>query len=351
MGRLNTLFRLARYGFPSTRTETPLILLFNVTTLCNMNCLHCGDDVFGNPVDDLSLTEIEKMSLDLGELEELALGGGEPFMRKDLPEIVRLFVENNGVTTLCIPTNGFNSEQICTAIEKIIVTCPSVNLTVCMSLDGFEKTHDFIRSKPGAFAGVMDTARRFSELRSKYYKFNFFLNATMTNVNHLELPKVAEYVREKFQTHLAVSLLTGTPRDPSTIKLPSTEEIKEAMSKLYALRGSTAVETSFFRVARKVIRQSDAERRQVIPCRAASLIVAVFANGDVRACPSRSVIGNIRNESIREIWNSDEARRQHRSIIRGECGCNNDCYIGHNINHYWRLPFMMLKESVFPAKD
>ncbi len=112
MSRVGTVMKLARCGFPSQRPASPLIVVFHVTTRCNMRCRHCGDDVWGNPADDLPFAVIEQVSADLGPLDDLALGGGEPFLRSDFTEICALFVRNNRVRNLVVPTNGFATDRI-----------------------------------------------------------------------------------------------------------------------------------------------------------------------------------------------------------------------------------------------
>src|SRR3546814_262929 len=98
------LWRLVKFGIAGCRPTSPPVLIFTITTRCNMACRHCGDDVWGDPRNDLSLDEIAKFSAELGTIESLALGGGEPFLRKDLAEICRLFAVNNRVTAISIPS-------------------------------------------------------------------------------------------------------------------------------------------------------------------------------------------------------------------------------------------------------
>ncbi len=89
-------FRLARVH----RLKTPEVLVFYVLDTCNLRCSHC---FYWKEVDDPrnahSIEEIENLAKSLKEpLELLTLTGGEPFLRKDLVEIVHLFVKYNKVT-------------------------------------------------------------------------------------------------------------------------------------------------------------------------------------------------------------------------------------------------------------
>lgn len=342
MSRKDALVRLCKYGFPSRRSTSPLVLFYNVTTRCNMQCRHCGDDVWGDPANDLPFPVIEQLSRDLGPLHEVALGGGEPFLRSDLPEICALFVRNNAVRNLCIPTNGFATGLICDKVREILARCRDVNVSLVLSLDGFQATHDNIRM-PGSFDRVMETAGRLAELRTAHANFSFFFNATISGLNWRELPELARFVREKFAANLDFNMLTGTPRD-SAVQLPALVDLEKTVDQIYAARDNTPAQDNWFRVYKEINLRTNVEKRQVIPCRAGSLIALIDANGDVRACAQLPPLGNLRDQSIREIWSSAKARQQHQAIIRGGCACNNDCYIIYSLNYYWKAPLLMLKQ-------
>lgn len=342
MSRIGSLFKLCRHGFASQRPQSPLMVVFNVTTRCDMKCRHCGDDVWGDPANDLPLAEVEKFSRSLGKSDDLALGGGEPFLYNELPEICELFVRNNGVRNIGIPTNGFATERICFAVEKILHKCPETNIVLMPSLDGFQATHDNIRM-PGSFERVMETARRLCVLREKNPHFNFYFNATINDVNWRELPELAMFVREQFHTHLDFNLLTGNPRD-AVLQLPAQRELEQTVDGIYAARDSSPLLASWLKIYRDTVLRTNAEGRQIIPCRAGSLIATVYANGDVRACPLLPVLGNLREQSFQDIWHGNVARQQHKSVIHGDCACNNDCFLPGSLNHYWKLPLLMLRQ-------
>ena len=64
-----------------------------------------------NQSGDLSFDEIATLSRTMPPFRELWLSGGEPLMRGRLGEIVKLFVDRNGIDTLNLPTNGLFPEQ------------------------------------------------------------------------------------------------------------------------------------------------------------------------------------------------------------------------------------------------
>ena len=78
--------------------------IFFVTTKCNESCKHCFYHEHLNQKDEMSLQEIEQMVGKLGKVQVLLLSGGEPFLRKDLYEVIKLFITKAGVKVVSIPT-------------------------------------------------------------------------------------------------------------------------------------------------------------------------------------------------------------------------------------------------------
>src|SRR6202046_221682 len=92
---------LKRYARLATgQPFSPALLNILVTSVCDMRCTHC---FFTEELDDvprkklqMSTREIERISETICDnLGSLILAGGEPFTRKDLPEIVHAFYTNN----------------------------------------------------------------------------------------------------------------------------------------------------------------------------------------------------------------------------------------------------------------
>ncbi len=338
------LRRLIKYGFVSQRPKSPNILTFNVTTKCNMSCRHCMDDCWGNPHEDLSFKEIETVSKELGQIEEVGFGGGEPFLRDDLVEIYELFVKKNGVRTITIPSNGFATDLIFSSVQRIMRICPEVTLNLMLSIDGFALTHDNLR-KPGSFEKTLETTRRLSALKNNFQNLNLCFGATIHSFNYHELPSLAKFLYDEFKLSLECNILSGKPRD-DTLMLPPRHELELALNEVYAVRESSTMYFDWLQVYRNVRLITEAESRQVVPCRAGSLICVIYANGDVRACPYLPLLGNLRKKPFQDIWHSEEALKQYNMIKRGGCVCNDNCYIVPSLANYWKLPLLMVHQRL-----
>ena len=344
MKRLNALIRLARYSFTGRRPASPINLQLLVTTRCNISCLHCSDDVWGDSKEDLSLQEIDTFSNNLGHVEVVELGGGEPFLRNDLADICELFVRKNRVRMLGIATNSFATDTISTEVRRILEKCPGATLNLLLSLDGFAPTHDAIR-RPGSFDRTMEMARRLTAMKKEFSRLSFFFNATIHSSNWRELPALSRFLRKEFHADLEFNVLSGKPRDAS-LRLPSMADLEQTIDGIYAAREASSYMADWLHVYRDLRLKTYAENRQVIPCRAGSLSGMVYANGNVHACPKLPPLGNLRNNSFQSIWHSAEAQRNFHSIRRGACACDGDCFLIVSLLNHWKLPFLMLQERL-----
>jgi hypothetical protein len=76
-----------------------------------------------------------------------------------------------------------------------------------------------------------------------------------------------------------------------------------------------------------------ATQSQVVPCRAGVLSAVVYANGDVSVCENHSPIGNLREKTFPDIWNSPEAAKVRQSIAAKECYCTNEVFLWPSITY------------------
>ncbi len=121
-----------------------------VTSVCNARCAHCFYPINAGK-NELTLEEIEKLTRTLPSIRLLLIGGGEPFLRRDLPEIVKLYFERTHFFTCSIPTNGFGPEEIARMAERICSFDRHLSFGVTVSLDGFREYHDLVRRVPGLY--------------------------------------------------------------------------------------------------------------------------------------------------------------------------------------------------------
>jgi len=134
------------------RPISPVFLNILVTSVCDMRCTHC---FFTEELDDrprkklqMKTDEIAKISETLGgNLGVLVLAGGEPFTRKDLPEIVKSFYENNKLDSVYLMSNGQIHPRIFPDVTRIDDEDRNRNVSVSRDNDGMRATREHTRAE------------------------------------------------------------------------------------------------------------------------------------------------------------------------------------------------------------
>lgn len=149
-----------RYGRDSKKLPSHLlqfskdkkpVVVWNMTRRCNLKCVHCyaqaKDIEFEN---ELSTEEGKALIDDLASFGSpvILFSGGEPTMRKDLPELAA-YAREKGMRAV-ISTNG-------TLIDRDLAKkLKDIGLSyVGVSLDGIRETNDKFRGMKGAFDAAL----------------------------------------------------------------------------------------------------------------------------------------------------------------------------------------------------
>src|SRR3954453_10190964 len=143
-------------------------IIFFVTSHCNATCETCfyWDEL--NRQGDLSWEEIVRLSESTPAFTDLWFSGGEPTLRKELPEIIDLFVRNNGVRYINLPTNGLKPNRACEIAEQALSNNPDLELHINIALDGLAESHDFMRGVPGNFEKALETGRLLRRVKPRF---------------------------------------------------------------------------------------------------------------------------------------------------------------------------------------
>ena len=85
------------------------------------------------------------------------MSGGEPFLRGDLSEIVKVIYKNRSPLVVDLPTNGFFVESVLRQTEDITKHCEDMIVDLQLSIDGPERLHDETRGLNGSFEKVKES--------------------------------------------------------------------------------------------------------------------------------------------------------------------------------------------------
>ena len=125
MSALKQIKNLTEQIFKPKRLNT---VVFFVTSICNEKCRHCFYWEELNQKGDLTFEQIRRISETMPAISDLWLSGGEPFMRKELAEILELFYRNNDIRWVNLPTNGLFAERAHRCLDRVLTNCPELHI-------------------------------------------------------------------------------------------------------------------------------------------------------------------------------------------------------------------------------
>ena len=108
----------ARIAQAALTRNVPVYAHFGVTHRCNLTCKICGIWRYGNAKEELSIPETREVARRMRRLgvAQVSIGGGEPFARDDLEDLVQGFIDE-GLNTRVL-TNGIGMPK--SRIDRLI---------------------------------------------------------------------------------------------------------------------------------------------------------------------------------------------------------------------------------------
>ena len=305
----------------------------------------------------MSFDEIRKTSETMPQITDLWLSGGEPTLRKEIDDIVSLFVKNNGVKRLIVPTNGLIKERVFSLVDNTLSSHEQVEeFYLNIALDGYGKTHDKIRGVPGNWEKTLATIEHLYPLKKKFgARFRLNVNTVICADNHTEIKKLSEYLWDNFRLDgQYFNIIRGETKVGEEIKAVPAESLREIyehasdLTTRYAER-MFADDDSAKRFVKKVAyvgtimthyRHQHANHEEKVawsfPCTAGETVAVVDYNGDVRACELLEKFASLKDfdYDFSKLW-ADNSRAAELDKIDGgkSCWCTHVCFIHSSLQH------------------
>jgi len=333
------------------RPFSPGMLNILVTSVCDMRCTHCffTDELDDAPRKKLQMTtrEIEKISETLGgNLGVLVLAGGEPFTRKDLPEIAHAFYTNNKLESLYITSNGQIQQRIFPDIIRILEECPRLNVTVALGIDGPPGQHDKIRQKPGSWDIVVDTARRLQVMKREFPRLDVQTCTCFMNSNQNAIFEWYKFLKLELKPDkINFNYIRPPAADSRELEIDLERYARlaamiDADSRSGAIKNHYAGENGFFKAALDVymhglIAKTRETHQAQLTCYAGTAGGVIYDEGTVSSCEILAPVGNLRDYdwNFRNLWFSPAMQARREKVA-------DNCFCTHESNCYYpSLPF------------
>lgn len=289
--------------------------VWEITLKCNLACSHCGSRAGNTRTKELSTEEALDLVKQMAEvgIKEVTLIGGEAFLRPDWLEIASAINREGMRCTMTTGGYGISLETARKMKEAGIVT-------VSVSIDGLEETHDRLRGKKGSWKYAFKTM---SHLREVGIKFG--CNTQINRLSAPEFPLIYEHIRDAgavaWQIQLTVPM--GNAADNADILLQPYEllDIYPMLARVARRAQKEGVQIQpgnnigyygpFERLLRG--RGNGSEWSFWQGCAAGLSTLGIEADGAIKGCPSLPTSaytgGNIRERNLREIVEQTEELR------------------------------------------
>lgn len=304
--------------------------VWEMTTACNLRCIHCHASGGEPAADELDTKEAKRLMdqlAEVGEFRMMAFTGGEPLVRPDLYELLAYSQALGFVNT--IATNAvLVDDAVARRLRRLGVAIAAV------SLDGFDaETHDMVRGVPGAFDGALRGMRALREVGIVLH-----INITAMEYNIDQMERMMTLVNELGTGILLMYQLVPVGRgrgiEKATLDLDENERLIRFMAQ--AQRTTKAIMEPVagpqywpFLLKRAGVTGGPALRLAegvFHGCSAGRGFVYIKPNGEVWPCPFIEVsCGNVRDKPFLEIWSGSpvlRALRERERLLKGRCS---DC--------------------------
>ena len=294
-----------------------LTATIEITRRCNAKCIHCIIGAGLTKPEELTTQEILSLIEDMSDLccQNIALTGGEPFLRKEWP----LFLQK--ISSLNMqPIFMTNAMLINDDVIDILKLYPNVGIGI--SIDGADKeTHDYVRGIPGIFD-------HFCKIVPKLKEAGIYV-ATPTTVMQSNIDKLDDILQ------LLIQL--GVDAWQIQIVKPSERLPKEEL----------LTEEQYYKLAEKIVeyRKNYSDKINIMEsdcigyfsklqpnlyiqnwrgCECGIYSVSIESDGNVKGCPNmNNSEGNIKTRPFKEIWADHNSFKYNRcpdiEKLKGYC--------------------------------
>ena len=281
-----------------------------VTYRCNAHCNMC--DCFKDPTrpeEEIQLEDIKK----LPEMAFTNITGGEPFIRKDIADIVEELYKKSD--RIVVSTNGYFTGRIIDLCKKF----PKIGIRI--SIEGLQETNDKIRGIPDGFNRGYNTLKTLVEMKHPDVGFGM----TVQDMNCEDLVPLYDISNEMGMEFATATLHNSFYFRKTDNKIEDKFKVAQNFEKLINELLKSKSPKKWFRAYfnHGLINYIYGNKR-LLPCDMSKNAFFIDPFCDVIPCngmAEKAVMGNLRDQTWEELWNSEQAKEVRRCIKDCERNC------------------------------
>lgn len=306
--------------------DAPYLVALNLTERCNLACDHCYLDakvLKEGAVDELGTKDLKRVLSEIAEVGPEAmvvLTGGEPMLRRDLPELAR-HASGLGLMVV-VGTNGMLLRP-----ERIKELQEAGVSGVGVSVDSLNpETHDIFRGKKGAWVKTM---QGIDACKDAGMPFQIHFSATDETAD--EIDDMVAFARAAGAMVLNVFFMvcTGRGEKYSGISPQKYDRVLRRVAAAAKAEKRLMVRAKCAPHFKRIAIEMDpdwpitaAHGYDAGGCIAGTRYARVTPTGDVTPCPyMENSAGSLKEQSFGEIWNDAPVLKALRTPkLEGRCG-------------------------------
>ena len=306
-----------------------------VTYRCNAKCTMCNRyKAPSKPEEEISIETIRK----LPKMYFTNITGGEPFIREDLPDIVRELYKKSD--RIVISTNGFFTDRIIKLCEEF----PNVGIRI--SIEGLEETNNKIRGLDDGYNKGYSTLKKLVEMKHPDVGFGM----TVQDANAKDLVALYEKSNELNMEFATASLHNSfyfvESKNIIKDRLMVAKEFEKLINELLKSNSPKKWFRAYFNHG--LINYIFGQKR-LLPCDMAFDTFFIDPYGDVMPCngtKDKEVMGNLNTQSWEELWNSEKANNVRKTVRN----CDRQCWMIGSVSpamhkYIWKPTLWALKHK------
>jgi radical SAM protein with 4Fe4S-binding SPASM domain len=304
--------------FGSHELKYPVLSEIALTYRCQNRCFFCYASApdRGRKVGEMSTGDVKEVLdkiIDQARVPTVSFTGGEPTLRRDLPELID-YARTSGLRTNLI-TNGIRC-----ANEDFVAQLAEAGLhSAQVSLEaGDAESHDHVVGLNGAYERTVKGIRNL-----KAVGIHTHTNTTINSRNLNALPELIDFLADMEHEYLSMNMVirTGEAVGVQDIRY---EEIGEVVLPLKEQAEDRGMRFVWYSPVPYCLFNSAAHGLGSQGCAAADGLLSIAPNGEVLPCSSfEEGIGNLLEEDFESLWNRRQARYwRNKEFLPPGCG---DC--------------------------
>jgi len=312
----------------------PYSLAISVTNRCNSKCKTCGIWKLKNN-EELTKEELQKILKNIGRsIPWFTITGGEPFLRKDLADVVKTICDYNSPLVINIATNG-TVYNMCETLNKILADCNSnIKFVINFSIDEIGKKYNHVRGI-NAYSKVIENYNKIKKLKKKYSNLSLGINITISNFNIDRSVFIYQFISKNLQPD-SIIVEPATIRKAFYNKKMKFEAdrddvikiinylIKKEKKELNKTNGFNKIIKAFRYEYYLTILQTLIYKKRVITCFAGTSFTEILPSGHIITCGVRKeILANIKDYDydFKKAFYSKNAVSVRKKIKDDCCFC------------------------------